>query len=822
MHLEVDAEQARLEQAAPLLDGQTTVGQTFVAHHDRLRAVEVMLVVYQGDGSEQPDGRLVFHLRDGPEAERDVATRAFQQRNLYHNQMLRVDFEPLPDSGGRPYYFFFDATPDSRTSVWQHPLDVYRDGAAHVNGVPQSGDLRFVTYYGYTPAMAISDIARSAMAHAGVVLPLLGLLIVPGYALLLVVRPRDGWPDPLMQAALAVGLSMALWPLLLLLTTLLGVSMTPLLVAGLLIVLAAASLARIWQLDLRPLSPWRDRRGWRALAAFAALLAITLALRILQARDLVVPAWVDGVHHTMIAQLIIEQGQVPADYQPFLGIGPFIYHFGFHTLAAALAWLADLSAPQAVLVMGQVVNSLMGVGVYAFTAALLEPLPAPRERQRPSPVAVAAGLLAMGTVGTISFMPAYYVTWGRYTQLSGLLVLPAAAVLTLWWLGTGHRWTLLTAGVAVAGLTLVHYRVLVFYLALVIAFLVYRLVLQAEAWLSSRTNDGAGLVPARDAPVAPIPVYVQRIIVLAGVTLVLLTPWLARLAAVFTAGGSTADWLGGSPTANAVPRALIDIGYDRVLLRAALLSLLLGLLWWHRVSVVLGVAAAVAVLVTNPQWLGYRATWLFNNTTLVITLFLPMAVLVAVIVAHAAAAVMELAPEVVRRPAAALLVSIFFAIMVASAWRNVDIVNPVTVIATEADMEAMAWIREHTEPDAGFLTGVREWQHDTYMGVDGGYWIPLLTDRRTLVPPALYTFGSPDYYYAIQGTLERLAGVSEADSPGLKELMARHGLDYVYLGAKGSQFDLQSFVDAPDFEVAYSNGGAWVFRTRDQELAATN
>jgi hypothetical protein len=816
-YLEVDSEQGRLAEAAPVIDAETTVGQTFVAQHDRLRAVEVMLVVYEGTNPEGSDGRLVFHLREAREGGRDVVTSAWPVSGLSHNQVLRVDFQPLTGSRGRTYYFFFEGPRGSRISVWQHPLDVYRKGAAQVNGAAQPGDLRFVTYYGYTPATAVADAARAATTHLGLLLPLVGLLLVPGYTLLLLVGPATDWPDPLLQIALAIGLSMALLPLLLLLVTLLGIALTPAVLAMILVVSGVVAAWRTWRLDCRPLAPWGDRRFWPAMAAFAALFAITLALRMLQARNLVVPAWVDGVHHTLIARLIIDRGQVPANYEPFMGIGPFIYHFGFHVLAAGLAWLTGLGAPQAVLVVGQLVNALVGIGVYALTVVLIQPADARGGRQPVPPVAVAAGLLAMGLVGAVSFMPAYYVTWGRYTQLAGLAVLPTAAVLTLWWLDTGRRWMLWTAGVAVAGLTLVHYRVLVFYVALVVAFLVQRLVLRSEAWFAQRSAEPTQAPP----PLPPMRRYLRRAVTLAGVALLLLTPWLARLAVVFATGGSTANWLGGSPAANAMPRGLIDIGYDRLLLRAALLSFLLGLLWWRRVSIVLGVAAAVAVLVTNPQWLGYHATWLFNNTALIITLFLPMAILVAVLLARATAAVLELAPGAWRRPAVAVLASVFFTVVLASAWRSIDIVNPVTVVATEADMEAMAWIGDHTAADAGFLSGVREWQHDTYVGTDGGYWIPLLTGRRTLVPPALYTFGSPDYFYQVQAILDRLADVKAAGDAVVKELMAQNGLEYVYLGAKGSQFDLQSFVNAPRFEVAYSNGAVWIFRARNEEAAAT-
>jgi hypothetical protein len=146
----------------------------------------------------------------------------------------------------------------------------------------------------------------------------------------------------------------------------------------------------------------------------------------------------------------------------------------------------------------------------------------------------------------------------------------------------------------------------------------------------------------------------------------------------------------------------------------------------------------------------------------------------------------------------------------------------VTIIVTEDDIKSMGWIRENTDPTDGFVTNVRVWQFDTYMGADGGYWIPLLTRRRTLVPPAIYSFGTPNFYFQTQEALEQLASVTDAQDQHLSNLMRRHELKYVYLGAKGGQLNLKSFLDASGYGVVYSSGTVWIFQARAVEAAGAS
>ena len=66
------------------------------------------------------------------------------------------------------------------------------------------------------------------------------------------------------------------------------------------------------------------------------------------------------------------------------------------------------------LILGQVLNALMIFPVYLLTNKLVKDK--------------TAGIVAAFIIGLITVMPAYYTSWGRYTQLAGLLVLPTTIV----------------------------------------------------------------------------------------------------------------------------------------------------------------------------------------------------------------------------------------------------------------------------------------------------------------------------------------------------------------------------------------------------------
>ena len=153
------------------------------------------------------------------------------------------------------------------------------------------------------------------------------------------------------------------------------------------------------------------------LPAFSLLgiFLLSLGVRLVMARDLSAPAWVNSIHHATITRLILEQGGFPSTYAPYIEIDAAEYHAGFHSTLAVFQWLSGLETPEAMLLLGQVLNALIVFAVYLLAVTLT--------RQR------TAGLAAAAVAGLFTPMPAYYTSWGRYTQLAGLLILPAGLAL---------------------------------------------------------------------------------------------------------------------------------------------------------------------------------------------------------------------------------------------------------------------------------------------------------------------------------------------------------------------------------------------------------
>jgi asparagine N-glycosylation enzyme membrane subunit Stt3 len=138
----------------------------------------------------------------------------------------------------------------------------------------------------------------------------------------------------------------------------------------------------------------------------------TLAIRLIMIRDLATPACDDPVHHALLTRLIMQSGGYPTGYQPFLDLAPTQYHLGFHAIAAVFTWLTNLRIDQSLLILGQVINALMVFSVYYFALLIT---------QRRATCLVAAVI-----TGFMTPMPAYYTSWGRYTELAGLLIIPTA------------------------------------------------------------------------------------------------------------------------------------------------------------------------------------------------------------------------------------------------------------------------------------------------------------------------------------------------------------------------------------------------------------
>jgi hypothetical protein len=843
--------QDRADVTTPPPTNVHTVGQTFTAHQPNLSAVEVLLAVQEA-GNRAPSA-VVFHLRASPEfhsaeSDSDLATVVLDTTPIQRDAILHFDFPPRSDSAGKSYYFFLSSGADNPDGLHCASLDVYREGERRADHQPVSGDLWFASYYTYGPAEAAGELARGLAGHGltplAILLAALGLLFLPGGALLAMAGygHEEGTPgtqgDTLAALALAFGLSLALAPLLLLWTTTAGLRLTPAWLLALLAVLALAGIKS--QISNRKYQisnlPW-------ALAC-VSLLALILAVRFIQIRGLVLPLWVDSLHHTMLVHLIASEGRIPSTYQPFIPVDKVYYHFGFHALAAYFEWLSGQATPQAVLVLGQILNAGAALSAYLLAAHLT--------RRR------LVGLCAMLITGLLSAMPAYYVSWGRYTQLTGLNIMPAAFVLTTTWLEaflksqiSNHKSqlaerrkspreasnlhakrpiSLLLAALSLAGLFLTHYRVLFFAACFFLVYTVYR------AWTLRRERPrlvrfGLGWL------------------VLAGIALLLAMPWLVHVVRVAVLPLDTFLFrIRGSAAYNAAPLGYVLTGADRILIALSLGGCLWGFLRRER-GVILTLAWVLVVFLgVNPSVLGLSTTGLTSNASTLIILYLPFGVASGYLAvtaydyvraALAARAIRKWGAPQAEHMSALLLtknkdvgiikrepetlnlkpetifgigaVVVFALVAVWGTWQQIPIVNPLTVLAQEQDLAAMEWIRANTSPSAVFLVKTRLWMPGVYMGSDGGWWIPLLTGRQATLPPVLYTEASPEYVARVSALARAVSEAESLDGPEIRALLHTWGVTHVYIGASGDGLAPWALAGSPYYKLAYTNGAVWIF-----------
>lgn len=530
------------------------------------------------------------------------------------------------------------------------------------------------------------------------------------------------------------------------------------------------------------------RAEWLIAVPLALVfLAALLALRFYQARDLAFPPWVDSVHHTLIVQKILETGSLPEDYLPYINAA-FFYHYGFHLITALFSAWSHLPAAQSALWFGQVLNACVSLSVYRITFALGDVENRPRR--------IIHALLAALLVGVAFHMPAYYLTWGRYTLLSGLILLgPAmAAVVDLW--DDPHRpdaWVRLA--LLVAGLCLTHYFAMLLaalFIVVVGFFLLDQVARDRAGWAALLRTAAASLI---------------------GVLLA--APWLVRVWMYNQRYASVAvvDPLDQSP--NAVKRAADYFNYLSVLLGPHHNHLLLGMagagflvsLRRQRMRPLV-IWALLLVLFTMPWGLRLGP---FRPDHFAIILFFPAGILLAELLVAGSEAVGSLFQGQGRQWAALITVTVVTALFLVWGYKETkDIVNAATVIANKADAEALDWVKANTPSDARFFINSTSWFYSTYRGVDGGYWIEPYTGRTSLMPPALYSWSPKEDFQRINGWAVR-SGKLTGCTADFWAIVREADLNYVYIREGAGQLQPAMLVGCSELHPVYERNGVHIY-----------
>ena len=769
----VEKQQGESSQPVGEIHGPRTVGQTLVAYHDGLKGIEVLLATYARQNT-QP---LIFHLRSTPSSDFDIATVTVSALDVKDNAFHRFNFPPIPDSHSRRYYFFIESPtskPGDAITAWRGPADAYLEGALYLDGGSREGQLVFKLVY--DPLYIIMGLVRGFVLSLPAAIVATLLFVLPGLSLLIWLLPDEARTDWTTRILLSAGMSVALFPLILLYARLAGgVRLGPIWLWGGLLFCGGLTALGICRKRTRI-----PRIGPPSLetVALGILAILTLAVRFIVVRSLSVPMWGDSYQHTMIAQLIVDNGGLFSSWEPYVPLDMFTYHFGFHAAVAFYHWLTGTDVIRSVIVVGQVLNVLAVFMLFPLTVKLT------KSRW--------AGVIAVLVGGLLSPMPMYYVNWGRYTQLAGQVILPLTMIFTLEVVERrGRNYKLLAlATISLAGLALTHYRIVLFYLCFLLPIFVSQVY--------QRKRDKAEVF--------------LRIASIVLSALAVVSPW------VWNTFSGPLPRVYSKSLANFRPtkflqeyNAMGDVSFfiDYYLIALSALGGIWGLINRKKGVIFVIIWVALLFLMANPYALRLPGTGVVNNFAVLISLYIPASVLSGYLFGRVVDRAQARWPSVGYIAGFLLLI-----IALVGAKSRLSVVNPYHVLVTKADEEAMAWIRENIPHDAKFLTNFFFAYGDSLIvGSDAGWWIPLLTGRKNTTPPINYASeGSldPDYRFEINEFARKIqnSNPSEAFS-----LLRENGITHVYIGQKGGDLPVEEFLQSCYYRVVYHQNRVWIFET---------
>lgn len=557
------------------------------------------------------------------------------------------------------------------------------------------------------------------------------------------------------------------------------------------------------------LNLWQFRKSWRENFKFrkedlflAGLLIVLLATRLIPAWQYPYPAWSDSLHHSIITKLVMLNGQLPDTMLPFDPASLKGYHLGLYSLSGSLGLLSNVAPHTALLYYAQITNALAGFAVFVFLD------------KKVGRIAALAGLVFTGLV---SFQPALYFNWGRFTQLSSQTLLFPATL--LFWIAIesntkqpmtpphnkGTRLVgIILAALSISATALLHFRVAVFFLPLLV-FVFLLLISKDDLTLKTRKSI------VLNTTLIALVTFMLTLPVIIPALQSYLAPAEPIADASTNISQSTSDIpLSEHPYYKFEYPVFYKIGLTKVAGVFAALGLLLGLVFKKTRSMALLTIVWTASLLIegNLHKLNIPKLAFVNMTGVMILAYMPGAIGFGLLFETMKKAISRfVGPNQAKRDIKPILSSIIAFIALLFISDRVNTIEPYRHFMTNEDQQAMQWLKENTPQDAIIAINTQYWAGNAFHGTDAGYWIPYFAERDTTTR-TMMSVDAPDYATLQQrNALVYLLYFSGEDVVNTRTLCDMN-INYLYSGKippfTNMDFNIETLISSPGVQLIYN------------------
>lgn len=735
-----------------------TFAQSFTALHTGLDSI-----VIQIKQPDQPNAHLRLRLFENL-PDRQLLYEAvvpFPQPSNNPNQILNFPIQKA--SYLKDYFLELEWQGPFNLLVGTTPADHYDQGSMYINGSPVEAQLIFSLQY--NPIFRMLGLLRQIAIWTWQLFLTMLILILPGWAIMLAGWKQWSTYDSLTKVSISAGISFALYPVLMLLTDTIDFHPGEIFFVWLPMLISIAYL--IWRYRsgltsilinplafvLSAINNLKSNITWPGFTTFVIVILV-IAVRLWAIRTLSTPMWGDSYQHTVITQLIMDNGGLFQSWLPYAPYKSLTIHFGFHANSSVYAWISNSSARQAAIWMGQMANIFAVIGLYPVAKRL-------------SIAGKWIGPAVILVAGLISGLPNYYLNWGRYAQLSGLVILPVITFLLLETLFSREKRPkqIIICAMTLTGMALSYYRAPLFLLIFLPVFLV-----ELINWTRQTSIKNIG--------------WLWSSLSILAFTMILLLPLLPRLSQ---------------------GRLINFVSYTKEI---PLTTLILNT-WeqWLKIDqyypvyllIITGIAFVFAVyrkdwrisllpfgiLLLQGYAFGVLVDFPLSNFIDVFSILILLYILFGLMGGYLIDQILSVFGKRYQAVGSILLILLSFGY----ALYAKDVPNKMDYeYVTWADQRAFEWIKSDTLDSSLFLVdGFSTHNNYSAVGSDAGWWIPLLANRANTMPPQYAILDEQPiqegYSRWIVEVQDEFRQYSPATLKGLESL-CKWEISHIYIGQK--------------------------------------